>query len=40
VHRDLAASLKSARVWGSVGEGLTVGRQHVLAEGDVVELHS
>lgn len=39
VHRDLAASLKHARVWGTVGEGLTVGREHVLADGDVVELH-
>jgi uncharacterized protein len=40
VHRDLAASLKHARVWGTAGEGLTVGREHVLADGDVVELHS
>jgi ribosome-interacting GTPase 1 len=39
VHRDLAHSLKHARVWGSVGEGLTVGREHILADGDVVELH-
>lgn len=39
VHRDLAASLKHARIWGNAGEGLTVGREHVLADGDVVELH-
>jgi ribosome-interacting GTPase 1 len=39
VHRDLAETLKHARVWGSIGEGLTVGREHVLADGDVVELH-
>jgi ribosome-interacting GTPase 1 len=39
VHRDLAESLKHARVWGSAGEGLTVGRDHVLADGDIVELH-
>jgi ribosome-interacting GTPase 1 len=39
VHRDLAGSLKHARVWGTAGEGLTVGREHILADGDVVELH-
>ncbi|MBX3444091.1 MAG: TGS domain-containing protein [Planctomyces sp.] len=40
VHRDLAESLKHARVWGAgVSDGQTVGRDHVLAEGDVVELH-
>jgi uncharacterized protein len=40
VHRDLAASLKHARIWGSsAADGQTVGREHVLAEGDIVELH-
>jgi ribosome-interacting GTPase 1 len=39
VHRDLAASLKHARIWGIAGDGLTVGRDHVLADRDVVELH-
>ena len=41
VHKDLAQSLKYARVWGKCGfEGQHVGRGHPLADGDVVELHS
>jgi ribosome-interacting GTPase 1 len=41
VHRDLARSLKYARVWGKSGfEGQHVGRDHPLADGDVVELHA
>jgi ribosome-interacting GTPase 1 len=40
VHRDLARSLKYARVWGQSGfDGQHVGRDHLLADGDVVELH-
>lgn len=40
VHGDLAAGLKSARVWGSGAfDGQMVGREHRLADGDVVELH-
>jgi len=39
VHHDLAESLTYARVWGSPGDGITVGRDHVLRDGDVVELH-
>jgi len=39
VHRDLAVALKHARIWGNAGEGVTVGREHILADGDVVELH-
>jgi hypothetical protein len=40
VHRDFADKLRSARVWGSGAfDGQTVGRDHVLADGDVVELH-
>jgi ribosome-interacting GTPase 1 len=40
VHRDFAEKLKSARVWGSgVFDGQTVGREHVLHDKDVVELH-
>lgn len=39
VHRDFVVGLKSARVWGSgVHDGQMVGRDHVLHEGDVVEL--
>lgn len=41
VHRDLEAKCKSARVWGSAQfDGQTVGRDHVLNDLDVVELHS
>lgn len=41
IHRDLAASLHHARVWGRSGkfDGQQVGRDHVLGEGDVVEIH-
>ena len=40
VHRDFLKTLKSARVWGSaVHDGLKVSRDHVLQDGDVVELH-
>ena len=40
VHRDFADQLKSARIWGSgVHEGQSVGREHVLHDKDVVELH-
>ncbi len=41
VHTDLAENLKYARVWGKSVErdGMMVGRDHVLEDGDVVELH-
>jgi uncharacterized protein len=40
VHRDLEETVKSARVWGAaVHDGQTVGRDHVLSDKDVVELH-
>lgn len=40
VHKDFEAGLKSARVWGTgVFDGQTVGREHVLHDKDVVELH-
>jgi ribosome-interacting GTPase 1 len=40
VHKDIAQSLKYARVWGKSGfGGQQVGREHPLADGDVVELH-
>jgi uncharacterized protein len=41
VHRDLEDAVKSARIWGSgVFDGQTVGRDHVLNDKDVVELHT
>ncbi len=36
VHQDFEETVKSARVWGS---GAPVGRDHVLKDRDVVELH-
>ncbi len=39
VHQDFLKNLKSARLWGSgVYDGQLVGRDHVLEDGDVVEL--
>jgi ribosome-interacting GTPase 1 len=39
VHQDFFEKLKTARVWGSsVYDGQMVGRDHVLSDGDVVEL--
>ena len=40
IHRELPDKLKSARVWGSAKfDGQTVPRDHVLRDGDVVELN-
>jgi hypothetical protein len=40
VHKDVARSLRYARVWGKSGfDGQQVGREHAVADGDVVELH-
>jgi len=40
VHRELATKLKFARIWGEgVHDGQSVGREHVLADKDLVELH-
>ncbi|HEX6849804.1 MAG TPA: GTPase [Candidatus Polarisedimenticolaceae bacterium] len=40
IHNDLAAAMHFARVWGpSVFDGQTVHGEHVLLEGDVVEIH-
>jgi hypothetical protein len=41
VHKDLVSALKYARVWGASGfDGQHVGRDHPVADGDVVELHT
>ena len=41
VHRDFVSQLKSARVWGvGVYDGQPVARDHVLHEGDIVELRT
>jgi ribosome-interacting GTPase 1 len=40
VHKDFAAQLKYARIWGSGKfEGQMVKRDHPVNEGDVIELH-
>ncbi len=40
VHKDFRRNLKYAQVWGSGKfDGQRVSREHVLAEGDVVEFH-
>jgi hypothetical protein len=40
VHRDFTEKLKSARIWGTgVHDGQAVGRDHVLHDKDIVELH-
>ncbi len=41
VHRDLAATLKSARVWGKgVHDGISVKPDYQPIDGDIVELHT
>jgi ribosome-interacting GTPase 1 len=40
IHKDIADEIKFARVWGpSAFDGQSVHENHVLEEGDVVELH-
>jgi len=41
VHKDFLENLKTARVWGkNVYDGQMVSRDHVLHDGDIVELHT
>jgi small GTP-binding protein len=40
VHKDFAAKLRYARIWGSgKHDGIMAKRNHVLRDGDVIELH-
>lgn len=40
IHKEVSEGLKFARIWGEgVYEGQTVQREHVLADGDIVEIH-
>jgi ribosome-interacting GTPase 1 len=40
VHKDIARGLKFARMWGSeVFDGQQVGSEHLVSDGDLVELH-
>ncbi len=42
VHKDLVKQFQYARIWGKSVKhsGLSVGVEHVLAEGDIVEVHT
>ena len=41
VHKDFAERLKYARIWGAqTFEGQMVQREHVLSDGDILELHT
>jgi len=40
VHKDFAAKLKYARIWGSgKHDGIMARRDHILQDGDIIELH-
>jgi len=40
VHKDFLAKLKYARIWGSgKHDGVMAKRDHILADGDIIELH-
>lgn len=41
VHKDFGKNLKYARIWGSGKfDGVMVKRDHILQEGDIIELHT
>lgn len=41
IHKDVAANMRFARVWGSsLFDGQTVHNDHVLADRDIVEIHA
>ncbi len=41
IHKDFVARLKYARLWGQAEyQGQMVGRDHVLEDGDMIELHA
>ena len=40
VHREMAETIKYARIWGSAKfDGQQVGRDYVLSDKDILELH-
>ena len=39
VHRELADSIRYARLWNARHDGQHVGREHAVEDGDVIELH-
>jgi ribosome-interacting GTPase 1 len=41
VHRDIAAEFKFARLWGAAEfDAQQVGRDHIVEDGDIIEIHS
>ncbi len=41
IHKDFGEKMKYARLWGSgKHEGLSVPRDHVVADGDILEIHA
>ena len=41
IHRDIAATFRYARLWGAGSfDGQQVGADHVVADGDVLEMHA
>jgi len=41
VHKDFARKMKYARIWGSgKHDGVMAGKDHVLQDGDIIELHA
>jgi hypothetical protein len=41
IHKDFAEGLRSVRLWGSgKHDGLTAPRDHVVADGDILEIHT
>ena len=42
IHKEILENLKYARLWGESGkfQGQRVGEDHVLADGDIIELHT
>ena len=41
IHKDFARSLKYAKLWGRSGQfsGQQVGREHLVNDGDIIEIH-
>lgn len=39
IHKELAEGLRFARLWRDDYEGLRIGREHPVEDGDVIELH-
>lgn len=39
IHKDVAASFRFARLWNEQHDAQQVGRDHVLVDGDIIEIH-